>query len=485
MTKVASGARRRLSRRRLACGTLAVASVLATQVGCHGKGTSAGSEPSPSPVSTAPSPTEGTVAQAIANATEPYWSPDHVLVLPNSLEAQDNKALNELITRQGGKCGLREVAEGVYATLQCTPFEPISGARDVMSPQKMDMLKKGKLHFSRGSPIPKGDRTEILPDNVDHRVDNFEGPVKNQGAVGACTAFSLSTVMDNAIMRLQAAEDAGPPGPKDPRDAKEAAGWAMSPLHIWARYGTPSMKSAGEAMLHKEVAPLSVWPYSPRQACQLEKGGGAQCGEAYHVRAGSGLHDPAIEHSLANANREWQYKVAQIDKITTKPVNPDAIAAVLATGSDVWIGINIDGHAWQHLKGQNAVIPDWRQNEGGHAVALAGYRKGPNGKRQFLVHNSWGGTWGDHGFGWVNEEMIEKHLEYAYAIRIEDKSGKSPPQTDDACPEKELIDADTGQCAPMCPDNTRRVNGECEGGSPPSNPGNPSNPSNPGHHRRH
>ena len=76
-------------------------------------------------------------------------------------------------------------------------------AREAFSPQKLDLLRKGKLHMSRGTPVPHGDRTEVLPDTVDHRADNYEGPIKNQGAVGSCTAFSLSTVMDNAILRLQ------------------------------------------------------------------------------------------------------------------------------------------------------------------------------------------------------------------------------------------------------------------------------------------
>jgi hypothetical protein len=480
MRKAAGGDWSWLSGQTLAWSTLALASVFAAQVGCHGR-SSGGAQPSPTPASTTPSSSGSSMAQVVANATEPYWSPAHVLVLPPSTDPQDNKALNEVIAKEGSKCGLREVADGVYASFQCTPFEPIVGAREAFSPQKLDLLRKGKLHMSRGTPVPHGDRTEVLPDTVDHRADNYEGPIKNQGAVGSCTAFSLSTVMDNAILRLQGGQDAGPPGGVDPRDAKDAGGWAMSPMHIWARYGIPSMKSAGEAMLNKEVAPLSVWPYSPRQACEIEKGrGDGRCGEAYHVRTGTAAHDPAIQRELQNANREALYKVAQIDKIAAKPVNPDAIAAVLATGADVWIGIMVEGRAWQRLKGENPVIPDWRQTDGGHAIALAGYRKGSNGKRQFLVHNSWGGTWGDHGFAWISEEMIEKHIEYAYAIRIEDKSGKSPPQTDDACPEAELIDADTGQCAPMCPGNTRRVNGECEGGSPRRQ-----EPSPQPHNRRH
>jgi hypothetical protein len=386
--------------------------------------------------------------------------------------------MDDLIAKQDGQCGLREVADGVYINLECRPFEAIPNAREALSPQKMDILHKGKLHMNWASPIPRGERTEVLPDNVDHRVDNLEGPVKNQGAVGTCTAFSLSTVMDNAVLRLKAAEQAevgGVAAGDDLMDPEDAAGWAMSPIHIWSYYRTASMKSAGEGMLHKEVAPLSVWPYSPRQACELERNrGDAHCGQAYHVRPGSAASDPTIQRDIQNANREALYKIDQFDKIGSKPVNPDAVAAVLATGADVWIAIKIEGRAWQHLKGHDAVIPNWRQTDGGHAVALAGYRKGPNGKRQFLLHNSWGGTWGDHGFAWVNEEMLQKHAEYAYAVRVEDKSGRRAPQTDDACPEKELLDADTGQCAPMCPGDARRVNGECGGGgSVPPHRGSP------------
>jgi hypothetical protein len=444
---------------------VAIAATLA-QFGCHGKPSGgnhsappSNSTPTPAPAS---SPVSGSVADAVEKATEPYWSPQHVLVLPNSTDPIDHEAIKEL-AKNGGKCPISEVAPGVYARLDCSPFERIPG-REALNPAKLDLLKEGKLHVSRGSPMPRGDRTEILPDYVDHRIDNIEGPVKNQGAVGACTAFSLSTVMDNAILRLQASEDAGPPGVKDPQNAREAAAWAMSPLHIWSHYGTPNMKTAAEAILHKSIAPLSIWPYSPRQACELMRGAGAECGQAYHVHPGSGMRDPNLRAEKEKADREGEYKIASIDHISSKPVNTDAIAAILATGADVWIGITVDGHAWKHLKSEDPIIPDWRTSEGGHAIALAGYRKGPHGQRQFLVHNSWGGTWGDHGFGWVNEEMLKRHVEHAYAVRVEDREGKSPPQTDDACPENELIDADTGVCAEMCPGHTRRVNGSCEGG---------------------
>jgi len=433
----------------VAVGVLVLASVMAA--GCHRKPSGApeprGSSSPATPAEPPPSPAAG----------RPYWSPAHVVVLPQSGDPIDLKGLAENYEKNKDKCGMREVAPGVWAHLECDPFEKIGGTREAFSATKLDMLRQGKLHMTRGRRAPKPNETEALPDNVDHRVDALEGPIKNQGAVGACTAFSLSTVMDNAILRIEKETDAGPG-----EDAN--ASWAMSPMHIWAHYGTPNMKVAGEASLHKLIAPLEVWPYSPRQACEIQKGNHEACAQAYHVHAGAGAHDPAIQRALEKADHEGQYRVAGIDHISTKPVNVEAIAAVLATGADVWIGIGVDSHAWAHLKEENPVIPDWHATEGGHAVALAGYRKGPNGKRQFLVHNSWGGTWGDHGFGWINEEMLQRHVEYAYGVRVQDKDGRTGPQTDEACGENELIDSDTGLCAPMCPNHVRRVNGQCDGG---------------------
>jgi C1A family cysteine protease len=378
-------------------------------------------------------------------------------VLPQSGDSVDVKGLTEEYEKNKDKCGMREMAPGIWVRLECEPFQKIGGIGDAFSPAKLKMLRQGKLHTTRGRHAPSPNETETLPDTVDHRVDGIEGPVKSQGAVGACTAFSLSTVMDNAILRIEKETDAG-------LDNDEKGRWSMSPLHIWSHYATPNMKVAGEATLHKVIASLEVWPYSPRQACEIEKDTRGACGQAYRVHAGSGAHDPAIQRAKEKADHEGQYRIAAIEHISTKPVDVDAIAAVLASGADVWIGIGVDSHAWAHLKAENPVVPDWHSTEGGHAVALAGYRKGPNGKRQFLVHNSWGGTWGDHGFGWINEEMIQRHVEYAYSVRVQDKDGKAGPQTDQGCGENELIDSDTGLCAAMCPGQTRRVNGQCDGG---------------------
>src|SRR5580692_9325127 len=152
MKSFTQGDRRRLGTHRWAWGTMALASALAALAGCsqkkHGSG---GAEPS---ATSSPPSTGSSVAQVVARATEAYWSPDHVLVLPPSSDPQDNKALNDLVTRQGTKCGVREVAEGVYASFQCTPFQPIAGARPAFTQQKLDLLNQGKLHVTRGAAVP-------------------------------------------------------------------------------------------------------------------------------------------------------------------------------------------------------------------------------------------------------------------------------------------------------------------------------------------
>ena len=65
---------------------------------------------------------------------------------------------------------------------------------------------------------------DAVPTMVDHRQQNLEGPIKDQGPVGACTAFALSATIDNAAIRAGKMQ-AG------------AAGQAASANHVWAGYG--------------------------------------------------------------------------------------------------------------------------------------------------------------------------------------------------------------------------------------------------------
>lgn len=43
--------------------------------------------------------------------------------------------------------------------------------------------------------------------------------------------------------------------------------------------------------------------------------------------------------------------------------------------------------------------------EGRHAIAICGFRDGPNGK-EFYIKNSWGDGWACKGFAWLSERYV-------------------------------------------------------------------------------
>ena len=104
---------------------------------------------------------------------------------------------------------------------------------------------------------------------------------------------------------------------------------------------------------------------------------------------------------------------------------------------------------------------------------MAGFRDSPSG-RQFLIHNNWGTSWGDKGYGWISEAMVTKWMQFAYKVKLVD-GVKSADLTDDDCGADEMVDVTRGVCAPICPDNTRPSNG-CGGAAAPGAPGSPALP---------
>jgi hypothetical protein len=128
------------------------------------------------------------------------------------------------------------------------------------------------------------------------------------------------------------------------------------------------------------------------------------------------------------------------------------------------------GSTWMNPNGDT--IGDWTsaQIEGGHAILFAGYRH-KNGQRQFLVHNSWGKDWGDGGYAWISENALKQFIKHAYKVVVTDTAAPPAPPatpaagglTDDDCGVTQLVDSVTGQCAEMCPDDSRPAAGACGG----------------------
>jgi hypothetical protein len=388
------------------------------------------------------------------------------------LDLQGLQAL-VLRVRPNRKCGPRELSSGHWIHLDCNVHAPIKSAK-TFTPDKINMLLQGLLNLdtpitiptipglpsvpgvpgtggtTAGSSTPPATKpgiTGALPDAVDHRKDGTEGPVKDQGQVGACTAFSLSTAMDNAIRRQNGT-------------------MTTSTLHIWSHYGNPIVQNAGDKNLKKPIAPWESWPYDERIACELDQSGDHDCGPyTPAVTQGSGAHDATLQAKVKDSDERGQWSVTEYDRI---PSDPDTLAAILATGTDVWTSMDI-GTTWLTTVGENIV--DWTalNTDGGHAFVLAGYRH-VGGQRQFLVHNSWGATWGDKGYAYVSEAMIKGFLKTSYKVVVASKAAPAPVPTetnkltDDDCATDQVVDSVTGQCAKICPNDSRPANGKCTAG---------------------
>jgi hypothetical protein len=357
---------------------------------------------------------------------------------PNLVVHLNTQAL-KLKIRPNARCGPRESTPGHWIHIDCNQYQAVSVAKPP-NEKKVKLLLLGGLKLDQ--PI-----SGSLPDEIDHRNDGTEGPIKDQGQVGSCTAFSLSSAMDNAIRRLN-------------------KGDTTSSLHIWSHYGYPDMKTAGDDTVNKSIATWDTWPYDERVACELDRSGDGDCGPySPPVVPGGYAADSTVEAKIKDSDQKGHYKVTEYDEITG---NGDSIAAYLATGADVWASMNI-GSTWMSPSGDT--IADWTsaQIEGGHAILFAGYRH-KNGQRQFLVHNSWGKDWGDGGYAWISENALKEFIKHAYKVVVTDTSAPPPPPsapsagglTDDDCGVTQLVDSVTGQCAEMCPDDSRPAAGACK-----------------------
>lgn len=363
----------------------------------------------------------------------------HPMPLPNP--GQAHLVIPGIVLKPGRKCGPYQLGGGHWVHLDCNVHVALTKAKPAsVEARKIVLMRSGKLKLDSAV---KG----TGPDSVDHRNDGTEGPIKDQGQVGSCTSFSLSSAMDNAIRR-QNKQD------------------TMSSLHIWSHYGFPNMRSAGDANVNKPIADWSVWPYDERIACELDQSGEpGGCGP-YNppVTQGAGPSDPQVQASEKSADAAAQWKVTEYDAI---PTDPDSLATVLASGSDVWFSMEI-GNSWMNPNGDT--IADWNDSsiDGGHAVLFSGYRT-KNGQRQFLVHNSWGKDWADNGFAYISEAMVKAYIKSAYKVVVASAAAPPPPPndpnalTDDDCAGDQLVDSVTGQCAEMCPDDSRPANGKCVG----------------------
>lgn len=288
-----------------------------------------------------------------------------------------------------------------------------------------------------------------LPSAVDHRAEGVEGPVRDQGPVGACTAFSLAAAVDHAVSRQL----------RRPT--------AVSVTHAWARYHSPMMSRAADGNRGKVLTAEASWPYRTQESCSWmspcdpgECAPGPACGQ---------------RPDAARIAKADEAPIAKINTITRlHPNDMEELKTVIAKGQDIWFAMYV-GRSFHRVRGANAIVPDddYRFAPSGHAMVLSGYRTQANGT-YFLIHNSWGTDWGDGGYAWIHERTLQRNLRSAYIIEADPStpappgpkpvpppSKPPPPGGKAACGPGLQPDSVTEECVPPCADGSPRASGAC------------------------
>ncbi len=282
-----------------------------------------------------------------------------------------------------------------------------------------------------------------LPQIVDHRADGTEGPVRSQGNVPACTAFSFTAALDHAYARWT-----GTPG-------------AFSVLQVWARYHTTSEKNLADNNVGDLLANEADWPYdqvlgNSWRPCEKVKNGGP-CGKTPDADKLKSLDKVAVA------------ELTQVEVVP--PSNMEVVREKIAGGQDVVMALALPTFKTVGDPGAKYIlgVPKGQTDapkKGGHVVPLVGYAMTPNGN-YYLIHNSWGEKWGDKGYAWLHEDFIKAYwndkimlIPDVEPIQVAQARQKAHGKFA-TCKGGEVPDSISGLCAVKCKDGSPRHNNVC------------------------
>lgn len=374
----------------------------------------------------------------LGSATEAnaQWSASSVPGIPNIPPGVLNQWMQN--ATQGSHQNQNPIPMPTAPSSACPPVEIAPGVTIPVCANSLPKPPPGVI-------IPEAILTmpQFIAPSVDLRGQGLDGPVKNQQQTGVCYAFALSSALESS-MRRQGRQD------------------VLSPLHVVAADAWENLWSSRQT---EAIGPESSWPYDPIKACKLEKGPD-ECEHAYGVRTGTWRSDPNL---VNERERQRSFGVALSGKATAIRRDPiQGITTALAQSRMVLATINIDSRAWGFRGINNGVLADYEVGDrGGHAVTLVGYRPAAGNTKQFLIHNSWGKSWGVDGYAWMNEQSLRRHLTDAWLVDARPTSGGGAnppppaPSTGTSCGGGTGFDLGAGRCAPLCRSGLTPFGGQC------------------------
>lgn len=234
-----------------------------------------------------------------------------------------------------------------------------------------------KLQFMNSKQV-----STIFPTSVDHRDDC--SPIRDQGNLGSCTAFSGTGLYEYTIKRAFKKDAQLSPlflykttrrlmGVKG-----DTGAWLRTTMGALTLFGTPPEKFWNYRIEDFEKEP-DAWLYAYAQSFQAVK----------YFRLDSDVNGQALLQR---------------------------IRSYLHRGYAMMFGFTVYSSIWDANANGEIPFPSSGESvEGGHAIVAVGYNdnihiKGSQNYGSLLIRNSWGTSWGDGGYGWLPYDYVLKNL---------------------------------------------------------------------------
>ena len=249
----------------------------------------------------------------------------------------------------------------------------------VIDPENQNFGAEGSFCYGFSEPTTGNKATIDIPSEFPELIDlsSFLPPIGNQGKQGSCVAWATGYHLKGYQENVEDTNN-GIPNPNN----------LLSPAFIYNQIkvagcdGGSQIPSALELISDTGIVTLSEMPYN--------------------------------ENECDKQPTETQVNLAEENKITSFSYLDgstlfDQAKAFLNNNQPIVIAISIDRNHFGKIDANgDAVYREFETADGAHAMLVVGYN---DTKNAFKVVNSWGTSWGNNGFVWIDYKAFQEVLD--------------------------------------------------------------------------